>query len=157
MKKTIFPALLLAVILVSCGGAAKQHQECADGQKDCCKGVYSPKTVLDSAEYLLDRQIKIKANVTRVCHCGSNITLTDIKDSTAQLYVLAGGDIPKFNQCLKGQHANITGCLCVKKFTKEDLDNSVSKLEDKLEAVSSQSDSASLKTVETLKLKIENT
>ena len=37
MKKTIFPALLSAVILVSCGGAAKQHQECADGQKDCCK------------------------------------------------------------------------------------------------------------------------
>ncbi|MBR4677355.1 MAG: hypothetical protein IKO99_05065 [Bacteroidales bacterium] len=57
------------------------------------------------------------------------------------MILVSCGGIPKFNQCLKGQHANITGSLCVKKFTKEDLDNSVSKLEDKLEAVSSQSDS----------------
>ncbi len=156
MKKTI-SAAIMAAVLISCGGAAKQGQQCAEETKDCCKGVYSPRTVLDSAEYLLDKQIKIKANVTRVCHCGSNMTFTDMKDTTAQLYVLAGGDIPKFNQCLKGQHANITGSLRVKKYSKSDLDSAVIKLEAKLAEVSAKSDSASLKTAENIKAKIENT
>lgn len=112
--------------------------------------------MLDSAEFLVDKQLKIKANVTRVCHCGSNMTFTDMNDTTVTLYVLAGGEIPKFNQCLKDKCANITGYLRVKKYTQQDLDSSIIKLENKLAEVSTKTDSASLKMVENLNIKIKN-
>lgn len=154
MKRVFLAGLTAIALLASCGGSTNSNSN--SEPKDCCKGVYSPKTVLDSAEFLLDKQIRIKANVTRVCHCGSNMTFTDMKDTTAQLYVVAGGEIPKFNQCLKGKHANITGYLRVKKYTKSDLDSTVIKLEARLSELTAKSDSASLKIAENIKNKIVN-
>ena len=155
MRNFIIAGLIATTILSACSNSGNKTQ--SSEAMDCCKGVYSPKTILDSAEQLLDKQIRLKANVTRVCHCGSNITMTDMQDSTASIYVLAGGDIPKFNQCLKGKHANITGYLRVKKITQTDLDSSIIKLENKLAELAGKTDSTSLKTSETLKQKIENT
>lgn len=154
MKRMFLAGMTAIALLASCGGSTNSNSN--SETKDCCKGVYSPKTVLDSAEFLLDKQIRIKANVTRVCHCGSNMTFTDMKDTTAQLYVVAGGEIPKFNQCLKGKHANITGYLRVKKYTKSDLDSTVIKLEARLSELTTKSDSASLKMAENIKTKIVN-
>ena len=153
MKKIITTSILVAALCIGCNNSTNQQQ----GGKDCCEGVYSPKTLLESAENLVDKEVKVKANVTRVCHCGSNITFTDMQDSTVTLYVLAGGDIPKFNQCLLGKHANITGFLRVNKITQTDLDSTIIKLENRLAEVSAKSDSASLQMIEKIKSKIEFT
>lgn len=153
MKKIITTSLMIAALFIGCNSSSNQNQS----GKDCCKGVYSPKTLLDSAEYLVDKEVKVKAKVTRVCHCGNNITFTDIQDSTSTLYVLAGGDIPKFNQCLLNKNANITGVLRVNKITQIDLDSTIIKLENRLAELSAKSDSTSMKTCENIKAKIENT
>lgn len=129
MKKVMVHVFAIAaLIFASCSGNSNKNQS-NEVKKDCCVGVYSPKTVLDSAEALLDKQIKIKANVTHVCHCsGKDMVFTDMKDTTVTLRVLAGGEIAKFNECLVGQHANITGYLRVNKITKADLDSSEAKM-----------------------------
>lgn len=157
MKKIITTALMMSALFLACNNSSNQQANDCGMEKDCCKGVYSPKSVLDSAEFLVDKQLKIKANVTRVCHCGSNITFTDLNDTTVTLYVRAGGEIPKFNQCLKGKSANISGYLRVKKYTQADLDSTVMMLENKLSEFASKSDSASLKMVENIKAKIADT
>ncbi|MBR4265260.1 MAG: hypothetical protein IKQ46_04300 [Bacteroidales bacterium] len=126
MKIIITAMLMMSALFIACNNnTSKQESNGCGMEKDCCKGVYSPKSVLDSAEFLVDKHLKIKANVTRVCHCGSNITFTDLNDTTVTLYVRAGGEIPKFNQCLKEKCANITGYLRVKKYTQADLDSTV--------------------------------
>jgi len=127
MRKSIITiSIVAAVFAAACSG--NSGKSASQEKKDCCVGVYSPKTVLDSAQYLLDKQIKIKANVTHVCHCsGKKMYFTDMKDTTVSLRVLAGGEIDKFYPCLVGQKANITGYLRLNKITKEVLDQNEQK------------------------------
>ena len=119
MKKVLIQFFAIAsIFVIGCNSNADNKQE-----KDCCAGVYAPTTVLDSAESLIDKEIRIKANVSRVCHCsGKEMFLTDMKDTTVTLRVQAAGEIDKFNECLIGKHVNITGFLRVNKITKTDME-----------------------------------
>ena len=157
MKKTIFISIFAATMLfAACVGNSSKAT--ADGKKDCCAGVYSPKTVLDSAKFLLDKQIRIKANVTHVCCSGKKLTFTDMRDTTVMMRVLVGGEIEKFNKCLMGQHANITGYLRMNKITKETLDSNEAKVAEALaEATEKLKTDASLQErCDALKAKLES-
>ncbi len=159
MKKQMIQLLtIVAMFAVGCNGNANKGQS-SDLKEDCCAGVYSPKTVLDSADALIDKQIRIKANVTHVCHCsGKDMTFTDMKDTTVTLRVQAGGEIDKFNECLVGKHANITGYLRVNKITKADLDSSEAKMIAKCAEMKekARSDSSLLKKCCKLESKLES-
>lgn len=159
MKKVIIHVCAIAAILmVGCSGNTNKSQT-NEEKKDCCAGVYSPKTVLDSANALIDKQIKIKANVTHVCHCsGKDMQFTDMKDTTVTLRVIAGGEIDKFNECLIGQHANITGYLRMNKITKVDLDSSEAKMIAKIAEIKEKAltDTSLLTKCSKLDSKLEN-
>lgn len=154
MKKTFIAIAAVAMMIAACSGNSNKKEKMS-----CCAGAYSPKTVLDSAQYLLDKQIKIKANVTHVCHCsGKKMVFTDIEDSTISIRVLAGGEIDKFYPCLVGQKANLTGYLRLNKITKEVLDNNEAKFAAALADATekAKTDTSFLKKCDILKTRLEN-
>lgn len=154
MKKSFIAIAAVAMMIAACSGNSNKKEKMS-----CCAGAYSPKTVLDSAQYLLDKQIKIKAKVSHVCHCsGKKMFFTDIEDSTISIRVLAGGEIDKFYPCLIGQKANLTGYLRLNKITKEVLENNEAKfvaaLADATEKA--KTDTSFLKKCDVLKTRLES-
>jgi len=135
MKKIIFSYVaVIALLMTACQGNENKtgNNETATEtcQKDSCKmNKYTPKTILELADSLVDKEICIEGQIAHVCHCsGKKLVLMDENDSTASIKVMAGGAIEKFDTCLVGKKTSLKGILKVNKLTKAEAEEALSKI-----------------------------
>ncbi len=135
MKKIIFSYVaVIALLMTACQGNESKtgnNETVAETcQKDSCKmNKYTPKTILEVADSLADKEICIEGQIAHVCHCsGKKLVLVDENDSTASIKVMAGGEIEKFDTCLVGKKASLKGIFKVNKLTKEEAEEALAKI-----------------------------
>lgn len=129
MKNFLLLAFTASLLLTACNVKTnKSADESVEADK-----VIVIDNLLNEAEGLVDKTIKIKGHVTHTCkHSGKRAFLVG-DDEKFTVRVEAGGKITGFDQSLMGNTLIVTGTLKERKLTKEYIDQWEEELKHKAE------------------------
>lgn len=126
MKKGILLMLVSAFCLQACNQKAKQTEEKENK-------VIVLDQLLEQAETLVDKSIKIKGHVTHTCkHSGKRAFLIGDNEKYT-IRIEAGGKISGFDKSLTGHTLIVSGTLKERRLTKEYIDQWEEELKHKAE------------------------
>nr|WP_321405323.1 hypothetical protein [uncultured Carboxylicivirga sp.] len=141
MKNLSILTLMCIIALSACNSTSqKNSSEQADD-------IILVDNLLDSADQLVEKQIKLKGHVTHTCkHSGKRAFLVG-NDENFTVRVEAGGEINGFDQNLIGNTLVVSGTLKERRLTKEYIDQWENELKDKAEDGSAESCSTELSNI----------
>ena len=140
MKNLAFLAILFVIAATSCNTTSKK----SDNQKET--EIVLVDNLLDKADGLVDKNIKLKGHVTHTCkHSGKRAFLVG-NDESFTVRVEAGGEITGFDQNLVGNTV-VSGILKERRLTKEYIDQWEEELQHKAEDGSAESCSTEMNNI----------
>ncbi|MCU4166392.1 hypothetical protein [Carboxylicivirga caseinilyticus] len=141
MKNLSILTLICIVSLSACNSTSqKNSSEKADD-------IILVDNLLDKADQLVEKQIKLKGHVTHTCkHSGKRAFLVG-NDESFTVRIEAGGEINGFDQNLIGNTLVVSGTLKERRLTKEYIDQWENELKDKAEDGSAESCSTELSNI----------
>lgn len=130
MKK-IFLAIAVSALFFSCSNSGTKVSEQGDSENvpECCRNkageILFPSEVSSKGDLYLDKEIKVRGYVKKVCHrSGKKCQVADNDEAEVALAVFAGEEIEKFDQELIGKVVQYTGVVKENRITKEMIEES---------------------------------
>ena len=141
MKK-IFLAIAVSALFFSCSNSGTKVSEQGDSENvpECCRNkageILFPSEVSSKGDLYLEKEIKVRGYVKKVCHCsGKKCQVADNDEAEVSLMVFAGEEIGKFDQELVGKMVQYTGVVKENRITKEMIAESEAKMAEQTESV----------------------
>lgn len=108
MIKNLFGLLVIAGMLISCGGNAEKAE---DEVKDEVVASLEFASLIESPTNFLEKDVTVEGKVVHVCtHSGKKMFIVG-DDPDIRLFITAGEELPKFPLELLGSTISVTGKL----------------------------------------------
>jgi len=110
MIRKLFPVVLAAAILTSCGNTDKKEANSKTAVKEDAVKVEFASLIANPENYI-DKKISVEGKVVHVCmHSGKKLFITG-ENPDIRLYIQAGEEMPKFPMELLGSEIVVEGTL----------------------------------------------